>query len=374
MKKNIIKQSLVAFALVAAVGTTTFAGTEVDVNAKTKSTKEAKNGVVVTMENFINADSTRAYLKELDQSKNKVNMIRHNRKFPNTDTQDVIRMNKDTLYSKIILDVKGGATISSKAYDGFQNIMVLDTKHNEIKTLMGEGTVKVDETMLTEGQHAFIIVRTGLDRTLPEKEMFDKAYKAQDNISITYKSSEPFVPVTKFDFSTLDKIKYGILGRFVTHPMKDVVKKGFGTEETRDPDAARVVVAIGWGGMTGKNAVYSSFNSKKERSTYTLDKPDLNYDKGGFFSVTIYNGDGYIATMNYAINSGSMEPNKDGTYTITFLASGEPEKEGDKNVVRTPRGKVWTGILRAYYPKDKNETFKWADAHTAKMTKEFMSK
>ena len=36
--------------------------------------KESKNGVVITNENFIHADSTRAFLKELAQ--NKVNVIR----------------------------------------------------------------------------------------------------------------------------------------------------------------------------------------------------------------------------------------------------------------------------------------------------------
>jgi len=38
--------------------------------------KESKNGVVITNENFIHADSTRAFLKELAQNDNKVNVIR----------------------------------------------------------------------------------------------------------------------------------------------------------------------------------------------------------------------------------------------------------------------------------------------------------
>ena len=334
---------------------------------------KAADSVIVTMDNFIHADSTRAYLKELAQSKGKVNVIRPSRDYPNTDTQDVIRMNSDTLYTRIILDVKGGATITTKDYEGFQNIMVLDINHNEIKTLMGAGTVEVDETMLSEGHHAYIIIRTGMLRDLPEKEMFKKAHKAQDNIAITYKSSEPYTPSVKYDFSTLDKVKYKILSDFAKHPMKDVIKKGFGTTKTRDADAAKIVIAIGWGGLSGKNAVYSSFTATGERRSITIDRPNLHFDKKAFFSFTIYNADGYIATINYALNSEDMVPNEDGTYTINFLASGEPEKDGEKNVIRTPRGKLWTGVLRAYYPKDKNETFAWADAWTTKMTRKFMN-
>jgi len=332
---------------------------------------ESKNGVQITNENFIHADSTRAYLKELSQTDNKVNVIRFARDFANTDSQDVIRMNSDTLYTRIILDVKGGATITTKAYKGFQNIMVLDPNHSEVKTLMGAGTLKIDESMLTEGHHAYIIIRTGLLRELSKKEMFKKAHQAQNNITITFNSSEPYIPSVKYDFSTLDKVKYKILEEFVKNPQKDVIKNGFGTPATRDSKAARVVIAIGWGGLSGKNAVYSSFVAQGERQSITIDKPNLHFDKKGFFSFTVYNADGYIATMNYAINSDDMIANEDGTYTINFLASGEPVKKGEQNIITTPRGKIWTGVLRAYYPKDKNETFLWADKWTAKMNKKF---
>ncbi|WP_041672722.1 DUF1254 domain-containing protein [Sulfurovum sp. NBC37-1] len=300
----------------------------------------------------------------------KVNVLRPMRELANTDNQDVIRMNADTLYTRTILDVKGGATVTTKPYEGYQNILVLDPNHSEIATLTGAGTVKLDESMLTEGHHAYIIIRTGLLRKLPEKEMYDKAYKAQDNISVTYHSSEPYVPAVDFDLSTLDKVKYKILENFAKHPQKDVIKRGFGTLKSRDPEAAKVVIAIGWGGLSGKSAVYSSFTASGERFSYTFKKPNLRYDKKGFFSFTVYNENGYIATMKYALNSDDMVANKDGSYTVNFLASGEPK--GDlQNIIVTPRGKYWTGILRCYYPVNKDETFAYADNLTAKMQKEF---
>ena len=334
------------------------------------TTANAK-GVVITTENFIHADSARAYEKELAQSGGKVNVLRPMRVFADTDNQDVIRMNSDTLYTRVVLDVKGGATITTKAYNGFQNIQILDPNHSEIKTMMGAGTLSINEKELTEGHHAYILIRTGLIRSLGKKESFAQAHKAQDNISITYKSSEPFVPSVKYDFSTLDKVKYKILSDFVKHPKKDVIKNGFGTVKTRDEESARTVVAVGWGGLSGKNAVYSAFVANGERRSITFTNPDLNYKGHGFFSFTIYNAMGYIATMNYAINSDDMVVNKDGSYTVNFLASGEPEN-GLKNVVRTPRGKIWTGVFRCYYPKNTDESFVFADALTTKMNKAFM--
>ena len=328
--------------------------------------------VAITQDNFIHADSTRAYLKELDKA-GSVNVIRPERDLITADTQDVIRMNRDTLYTRIILDVKGGASITTKPYDGYQNINVLDINHSQIASLNGSGTLKVDESMLTEGQHAYVIVRTGLLRNLSEKDMLAKAHKAQDNISIAVHSSEPFEPSVMYDFNTLDTVKYKILSDFALHPKPDVVKNGFGAMKDREPEAARTVVAIGWGALSGENAVYAPFTGNKEKCSYTMEKPDLNYKGHGFFSFTIYNFDGYIATINYAINSDSMIANADGKYTVTFLASGEPVKEGDKNIVRTPRGKMWTGVLRNYYPNNNtDELFVWTDAQTAQVSKTCM--
>ena len=356
VKMNTLKKSLIGTTIVALLGLTNVYAAD------------AKAGVVITDENFIHADSIRAYEKELAKVDAKVNTIRPMRTFANTDNQDVIRMNSDTLYTRIILDVKGGASVTTQPYDGYQNIMVLDPNHSELKTLTGSGTVKIDESMLTEGHHAYIIIRTGMLRDLSEKDMFAAAHKAQDNISVKYNSSEPYVPAVNFDFTTLDKIKYKILTDFVQNPKKDTVKNGFGTTKTRDPEAAKVVIAIGWGGLSGTNAVYSAFNGTTENGSFTMKKPDLKYDENAFWSMTVYNANGYIATKNYALNSEDMVANKDGSYTINFVASGEPT-DGLKNVITTPRGKVWTGILRCYSPKSKDDTFAYADKMTAEMGK-----
>ena len=364
-----MKRILLSAVLITSLSLTANANTTADTSSA-KTTQKSDNGVIITPDNFIQADSVRAFFKEIEQSKGKVNVVRPVRELTNTDNQDVIRMNRDTLYTRTVLDVTGGASITTKEYAGFQNINVIDINHGQVASLTGHGTLKIDESMLTEGHHVYVIVRTGLLRNLSEDEMMAKAHQAQDAVSVAFKSSTPFTPPVKYDFSTLDKVKYKILKAFAINPQKDVAKLGLGTVKERDPDAARVVVAIGWGALAGQEAVYSAFSGQKERVSFTIDsKPNAN--KTGFFSVTIYNGDGYIATLNYAINSDDMVANKDGSYTMTFLASGEPIKEGEKNVIRTPRGKVWTGVLRSYNIKDKEEGFKWVDHWTEKMNKAF---
>ena len=93
---NSIKKTVIGMVVLASLGMSLITNAE---------QMKPANGVIITMDNFIHADSTRAYLKELAQSKGKVNVIRPSRDYPNTDTQDVIRMNSDTLYTRLILDV-----------------------------------------------------------------------------------------------------------------------------------------------------------------------------------------------------------------------------------------------------------------------------
>jgi len=361
-----LQRILLGIVVIATFATPMFANA-----TKAQSQTKKQDGVVITLDNFIHADSTRAYLKELAFNGNKINSVRPTRERTDTDNQDVIRMNDDTLYSRIILDVKGGATITLKPYEGFQNANVLDINHSQVATLDGAGTLKINESMLTEGQHVYIIVRTGLLRSLPKDEMMKRAYKAQDNISITYHSSEQFVPSVKYDFDTMDAVKYKLFSIVAKDPEKYLVRNAFGKKGVRDEPSARVMIAIGWGGLHGNQAVYSPFTGFREREVFTIDRPNLKYKDGGFFSFTMYNEYGWIATKKYAINSDDMKANPDGTYTITFLASGEPVQKGDLNIVRTPRGKLWTGVLRAYAPVEKIEIYDWADNWTKQMNKAF---
>lgn len=329
---------------------------------------KAEAGEVITQENFIHADSVRAYLKEIAFT-GSVNKMRHLRDVADTDNQDVIRMNKDTLYSRIILDVKLGATVSLPDYDGLQIAALLDEDHQQIATLNGKGTMKITKDMLSSGQHAYIIIRTGFVADIPRAEQMKQAHLAQDGISFTANSNDPYVPSVKYDYTTMDAVKYGILKDFALNkPENFSVGDGAGLIGERDEATAKVVVAIGWGFLPKDEASYSSFTGYREREVLTIKSPELK--DTGFFSYTMYDSNGWIATDDYAINSDDMKQNKDGTYTVTFLASGEPVQKGDLNIVRTPRGKYWTGVLRSYNPVHPEANQKLIDGYANDFNKQ----
>ena len=43
----------------------------------------------------------------------------------------------------------------------------------------------------------------------------------------------------------------------------------------KDSDAARTVIAVGWGAPSGINAFYPPFTGSKERCSFTMEKPEV---------------------------------------------------------------------------------------------------
>ena len=76
----------------------------------------------------------------------------------------------------------------------------------------------------------------------------------------------------------------------------------------------------------------------------TVPKPDLNFEKGGFFSPTAYSAAGWIETDNFYIAHDDMEDNGD-TYSIYFNCE-------EKGAASVDVKEGWTAIVRMYEPND----------------------
>jgi len=107
------------------------------------------------------------------------------------------------------------------------------------------------------------------------------------------------------------------------------------------------------GFMKSDNNVVTSSNVKLNPdgkalpSSLTFTPPDIDYDRGGFWSITTYDKEGWIARDKAAISNMEARPNPDGTYTNRFNSPGEP------NNIDTPT--PFTVLLRVYVPKSKDE-------------------
>ncbi|MEL0008128.1 MAG: DUF1254 domain-containing protein, partial [Luminiphilus sp.] len=67
-------------------------------------------GMTATAENYPTLETARQLL--IAQDRAAVNQIAHNRKLTPTDDQPVVRMNRDTYYGFVVVDVSEGASIT----------------------------------------------------------------------------------------------------------------------------------------------------------------------------------------------------------------------------------------------------------------------
>jgi len=304
---------------------------------KSEGNLEDKN--LVTTENFTVAETDKYFSEHAE--KHPVNTLHHSREMSSKDNQFVIRENQDTQYSNALVDISEGATIINPPWDVYSSIQVIDEHHYTVAVLYPGDTLTITKDMVELGNHVYLNIRTGV-RSL-DSAGFAEAHEHQDSYVIQANSSKPYEP-KDFDRESLDSVRNVLLEKAVN------VKawRAFGTKEEVDSLDFLLASAAGWAGLPAKHATYvTNIQPSGEAlqgvcSMITLPLPPLKFDKGGFFSVTTYGPDGYIATENFALNNRQAEANPDGTYTFHFNC------EGAKNNIDVVEN--WNMTIRLYMP------------------------
>lgn len=297
----------------------------------------AMAAVPVTVDNFKTAESEfyiGQYAKRLGMG-----TVGHDRAPPPDTGQPVIRMNRDTLYSYIILDLTSPATVvKPDTGKRFQSMIVINQDHYVKKVDYGGGTFELTkETVGT--RYAVVLFRTFLNPDDPKD--VKAAHAAQDAISVTQADKGRFEP-TAFDQAQRVKLHdlLNQLGQFAPD-----TTKAFGDVGEVDPVQHLIMTSAGWGGNPRKDAIYLNevvaANDGVTPHVLTVGKVPVD----GFWSITVYNEKGFFEAPGSAasINNLTAKPNKDGTVTVRF--GGDPKAP---NYLRIMPG--WNYIVRLYKP------------------------
>jgi hypothetical protein len=298
----------------------------------------------VTVENFVRAESDfniRANLATLKTFGGDIGQIAHGRDPTTVETQTVIRTNQDTLYSLIVVDLSEPLmVILPDIGDRYQSMQVVNQDHYMFVETE-PGTYELTEDSVGT-RFAFVNIRTFVDPSDPED--VKKAHAAQDAIVVEGGGKGPF-DAPDWDEKALAAGRkalndFSALGFNSTY--------AFGRKEETRPIDHLIGAAAGWGGLPRSAAIYviDSVEKNDGQTPYAVTVKDVPVDE--FWSITVYNADGYLEANDRNINSYNnvtAEPNGDGSYTIHFGGCDD----GRANCIPISPG--WNYTVRMYEPR-----------------------
>jgi hypothetical protein len=313
----------------------------------------------VTAENYVQAETDWNFA--LQQAQAQINTWTHNDRVTE-ENQTIIRSNADVMYSLGLVDVSEGATLSipERPSGALQLIHYMDENHLTHGVIYAGESVSVTPDDLTGGNYIYILARTQISDDMEESKA------AQRSMVINASSAKPYQP-KGFDPDEVIAFREKLISEVTSGAVTvDPAKSVGATLGDVDYQSYYYAAAMGWGLLPPQHAQYTAFvngqGSDVECQTITFPKPNLDYENGGFFSLTTYNADSWIEGDNFYIGHKRMKENDDGTMTIDFNCD---------TPYSVTVGKGWNGSFRLYKALDVQETM---DAVNHLMTIEIESK
>jgi hypothetical protein len=294
--------------------------------------------------NFVRAE-TDMQMKGYSTAPFKFGKFTHGRKAYDVENQVTLSGNRDTIYSFGVFDLgKSDLTITLPDSQGnYMTLMPISQNHDVYRGLNAPGTYTFKQSEVGTRYMVFV-VRVLMDPNDP-KDM-DRAHKLQDGIVVQQTDKGDMSGLEDWDEESMLNMRkaYNILGSAASSSAKF-----FGVKCDRSNLDASMGVAVGWGGMQRKDALYLPTQVEKNdgKTAYTITVPkEVPVD--GFWSVTIYNQERFMVPNeynSYSLNSLTTKENADGTRTIRL--GGDPKAE---NYLYIPED--WLYIVRFYQPRE----------------------
>ena len=185
-----------------------------------------------------------------------------------------------------------------------------------------------------------------------------KVHALQNAIEVEQRSPGTF-EIPKWDPVSQKKVRDAliVLGTTLTD-----TSDAFGQKGEVDPIQRLISAATTWGGNPRKDAIYLNFTLPKNdgRTIYRLNVKDVPVE--GFWSISLYNRDGYFQKNSldaYSINNITAKKGSDGSATIQFGGC-------DGTVSNClPIMPGWNYTVRLYRPRAEILSGKWTfpEAH-----------
>ncbi|MGA9395526.1 MAG: DUF1254 domain-containing protein, partial [Azonexus sp.] len=219
---------------IATLSTVTLTITSLSVSAETAT--------VINVDNF-NKAQTDFEFSGIVKLAGGINKIHSNRTPTPIEKQNVIRMNRDTLYSLGVIDISKGASVTlPDAGKRYMSLMVINNSGYVNEVFYGGGVYKLT-TEKFDTPYVAVVIRTLAN---PEDAAdLAIAHKLQDQIKIATESDKAFV------LPNYDKASY----KATLEPILELAKglkrytETFGSKQEVNPVHFMIGSASAWGGL-----------------------------------------------------------------------------------------------------------------------------
>mgnify|MGYP001823779057 FL=1 len=305
----------------------------------------------ITLDNLVRAETDHMIRQNIEAFGLEVGQIVHQRETVDLANQPVIRMNVDTIYSSLVLDLSEPAEVTLPEIDGrYQSMHVMSQEHYMFVEAK-PGTYRLTEEEVGT-RFAALAFRTFIDPNDPDD--VQAAHAAQDGIVVSGGSSGPFeAPDWNTEQLAVARKALNDLAAEVSFDSA----RAFGRKGEVDPVHFLVGGIAGWAGLPARGAIYliDAVDQNDGRTPYAVTAQDVPVD--AFWSITVYNDDGYMepndmGRNNY--NNVTAEPNDDGSITIHMGACDD----GRVNCIPITPG--WSYAVRLYQPREEILDGSWS--------------
>lgn len=297
--------------------------------------------ILVSPDNFVRAESD-LYFGNIvkDNGFGKFFFIRE---LTPIDHQLVIRANRDTLYAAAVFDLDAGPVIITLPDAGsrFMSLQVIDEDHYTHQVIYSTGDYTFTREQIGT-RYVATAVRILVDPNSPDD--IAGVHALQDALVVEQDKPGSF-DVPEWDPVSQKTVRDALVSLATTLPD---TKRMFGTREDTDPIRHLIGSANAWGGNPEEDALYLTVVPPQNDGTtvHRLTVDDVPVD--GFWSVTVYNKDGYFspnAQNAYSFNNVTAQKGSDGNTTIQF---GGCDGDAPNCLPITPG---WNYTVRLYRPQ-----------------------
>jgi len=303
---------------------------------------EVKGKIPVTAENFARAESD-MYFSSIVK-KNGFSNFYHTREVAPINQQNIIRLNRDTLYSAAVFDLDAGpVTIElPESNNRFISLQIIDEDQYTHGVYYDKGKYVLDKKDIGT-RYVAAPIRVLVNPNDPDDVR--EAHKVQDKIKVTQKNRGEFI-IPDWDLDSQNKVRDALLTLGST--LKDT-RRMYGDKEHVDPVRFLIGSAIGWGANPEKEALYLNVTPPLNdgKTVYKLNVNKVPVE--GFWSVSVYNKAGFYEENkqnSYTLNNLTAKKESDGSVNIQFGGC----TKSISNCIPIMDG--WNYMVRLYRPSD----------------------